>query len=176
MSVPSGDVSSTPEVSVDAGADDSTQSFEGQGESSEQIDAIQDAVDNGDLSQKEANNLIRKLQLKVNGKIIEKEVDLGDEDFLRNQFQLAEVSKQSMQKAAEQERMFRELLGRGGQDIAAFMKEVYGIDPDEWAASHIERKIEHLKKSPEVLEKERIAEELRVAREEAKRLKEEKVS
>lgn len=139
-----------------------------------QIDAINEAVENGELSEKQAQSMIRKLQLKVNGKIIEKEVDLSDEDFLRNQFQLAEAAKSSMQKAAEQEKLFRQLIEGGKKDPAAFIKEAFGLDPDEFAAMHIEKKIEHLKKSPEVLERERIQAELQAAREEAKRLKEEK--
>lgn len=151
----------------------STEVSGSQGNSAE-MNAIQDAVDSGEISQADANKMIKKLQLKVNGKVIEKEFDLSDEDFLRNQFQLAEVSKQSMQKAAEQEKLFRQILEGGRKDVAAFMKEAFGIDPDDWAASHIEKKIEHLKKSPEVLEKERIQAELQAAREEAKRLKEEK--
>lgn len=166
----SGTVSSeSSEISGESGSQD----FSGeQGQS--QVDAIQDAVDNGQISQADANKMIKKLQLKVNGKVIEKEVDLGDEDFLRNQFQLAEVSKQSMQKAAEQEKLFKQILEGGRKDPMRFIQEAFGLDPDELAALHIEKKIEHLKKSPEVLEKERIQAELQAAREEAKRLKEEK--
>ena len=147
-----------------------------QGESSNnaQIDAIADAVENGELSQAEAKSMIRKLQLKIDGKVVEREIDLDDEETLKNELQLAAKAKSSMQKAAEQEKLFKEILGKGKADIGQFMKEVYGIDPDEWAAAHIERKIEHMKKSPEVLEKERIQAELQAAREEAKKLKEEK--
>lgn len=149
-----------------------SQSFEGGQQA--QLDAIQDAVDSGEISQAEANRMIKKFELKVRGKTITKEVDLSDEDFLRNQLQLAEVSKESMQRAAEQEKLFRQLLESGKGDPLKFIQELYGIDPDELAAAHIERKIEHMKKSPEVLERERIQAELEAAREEAKRLKEEK--
>lgn len=167
---PSAEISTSPAESQGQSAS----SPEFSGGQSAQVDAIQEAVESGDISQAEAKSMIKKLQLKVNGKIIEREVDLGDEDFLRNQFQLAEVSKQSMQKAAEQDKLFRQLLEGGRNDVAAFMQEAFGIDPDDWAAAHIEKKIEHLKKSPEVLAQEKLQAELAQAREEAKKLKEEK--
>lgn len=138
------------------------------------IDAIQDAVDNGEISQAEAAKLIKKFELKVRGKTVEREIDLGDEEAVKNILQLAEVSKLSMQERAELEKRFEQILLSGKGDPGRFMKEAFGIDPDDWAAAHIERKIEHLKKSPEMLEKERIQAELQAAREESKKLKEEK--
>lgn len=171
--------SASPSAPAESGApaDSNISTSEGQsqgGIETSPVDAIQDAVENGEISQAEANKMIKKYELKVKGKTISREVDLSDDEYLKNQFQLAEVAKMSQQEKAEQEKLFREILGKGKADIGQFMKEVYGIDPDEWAAAHIERKIEHLKKSPEVLEKEKIQEELRQAREEAKKLKEEK--
>jgi hypothetical protein len=144
------------------------------GAQSAQVDAIQDAVDSGEISQAEANKMIKKLELKVRGKTITKEIDFSNEDELRNMAQLAEVSKLSMQEKAELEKRFEQILQNGKQDPMDFIAKLYGIDPDELAAMHIEKKIEHLKKSPEVLEKERIEAELKAAREEAKKLKEEK--
>lgn len=145
-----------------------------QGETNNQIDAIQEAAENGEISQAEANKLIKKFQLKVRGKTIEKEVDLSDEEYIKNQLQLAEVSKLSMQEKAELEKKFEQILQNGKLDPMKFIQDAFGLDPDELAAMHIEKKIEHLKKSPEVLEKERIQAELQAAREEAKKLKEEK--
>jgi hypothetical protein len=157
---------SASEVTSQAGAENA--------QASQQIDAIKDAVDNGEISQAEAAKLIKKFELKVRGKTIEREIDLGDEEAVRNTLQLAEVSKLSMQEKAELEKRFEQILLSGKGDPGRFLKEAFGIDPDDWAAAHIERKIEHLKKSPEMLEKERIQAELQAAREEAKKLKEEK--
>jgi hypothetical protein len=164
----------------------STESVESQAQSSEssgeisaggaeaQVEAIQDAVENGEISQAEANKMIKKYQLKVRGKLIEREVDLSDEEYIKNQLQLAETAKLSMQEKAELEKRFEQILQQGKQDPMDFIAKAFGIDPDELAAMHIEKKIEHMKKSPEVLEKERIQAELHQAREEAKKLKEEK--
>lgn len=173
---PSGEISTNLPESQGQSSDNSGE-ISANGSSSEaapQIDAIQEAVDNGEISQAEANKMIKKFQLKVRGKTIEREVDLGDEDYIRQQLQLAEVSKLSMQEKAELEKRFEQILQNGKMDPMRFIQEAFGLDPDELAAMHIEKKIEHLKKSPEVLEKERIQAELQAAREEAKKLKEEK--
>lgn len=158
---------STPEGNVQA-------ENSSQGSGGESLDAIQDAVESGEISQADANKMLKKFQLKVRGKMIEREVDLGDEDFMRNQLQLAEVAKMSQQEKAELEKKFEYILQNGKKDPMKFIQEAFGLDPDELAALHIERKIEHLKKSPEVLEKEKIQAELQAAREEAKKLREEK--
>lgn len=147
---------------------------ESSSQASEQIDAIQDAFEAGELTQAEAKSMIKKFQLKVKGKTIEKEYDLGDDDFMRNQFQLAEVSKQSMQEKAELEKQFRHILETGRGNPAQFLKEAFGIDPDEFAAMHIEKKIEHLKKTPEQIEIENMRAELQAAREKEKKTNEEK--
>lgn len=171
---PSAEISTPAAESQGQSSENSGEISANSGQASGEINAIQEAVDSGEISQKEANKLIKKFQLKVRGKTIEREVDLSDEDYIRQQLQLAEVSKLSMQEKAEMEKRFEQILMGGKQDVARFMKEAFGIDPDDWAAAHIEKKIEHLKKSPEVLEKERIQAELQAAREEAKKLKEEK--
>jgi hypothetical protein len=169
---------SAPAESQGASADSnvSTQVSGSQGgsSSSAQIDAIQDAVDSGEISQAEANRMIEKFELKVRGKTITKEIDLSDKNALRNALERAEIAQLSMQEKAEQDKLFRQILENGKKDPMSFIKEAFGLDPDELAALHIEKKLEHLKKSPEVLEKERIQAELQQAREEAKKLKEEK--
>jgi hypothetical protein len=134
---------------------------------------LNEALENGEISQKEAQKLIKKFQLKVRGKTVEREVDLSDDEFLKNQLQLAEVSKQSMQDAAELKKAYQKELQRFKEDPWSVIQEL-GLDPDQLAEMRIQQRIEEMKKSPEQLEKERITQELQQAREEAKRLKEEK--
>lgn len=149
---------------------ESSQAAEGISDAAQQAE-IQEALDNGDT--KEAQRLIKKFQLKVRGKTVEKEVDLSDDDFIRNQLQLAEVSKQSMQESAELKKAYQKELERFRQNPWQVLEEL-GLNPDDLAESRIQQRIEEMKKSPEQLEKERIQAELQAAREEAKRLKEEK--
>jgi hypothetical protein len=132
---------------------------------------IQEALENGD--QKEAQRLIKKYQLKVRGKTVEKEIDLSDDEFIRNQLQLAEVSKQSMQESAEIRKAYQKELERFRQNPWQVLEEL-GLNPDDLAESRIKDRIEEMKKSPEQLELERRNRELEEARAEAKKLKEEK--
>ena len=140
---------------------------------SEQINAIEEAAANGDISQKEAEKLIKKFQLKVNGKLVEKTFDLGDENFLKNQFQLAEAARQSMQNSSDLKKLYEKEVGRLKSNPWEVLKEL-GMDPDELAELRIQSRIEEMKKSPEQLERESIQKELQAARDEAKKLKEEK--
>lgn len=134
---------------------------------------VQDAVDAGDITPAEANKLIKKFDLKVRGKTISREVDLGDEDYIRNQLQLAEVSKQSMQESAELKKAYQSELARLKSDPWKVLAEL-GMDPDQLAEMRIQDRIEQLKKTPDQIEREKEREELRQAREESAKLKKEK--
>lgn len=137
--------------------------------------AIKEAAANGEITKQEANKLIKEFKLKVNGKEITKSYDLSDEDFLKNQFQLAEAAKKSMQDSAELKKLYNKEVERLTKDPWAVLKEL-GMDPDELAEMRLRQRVEEMKKSPEQLEKEKIHKELQEAREEARKLKEEKES
>lgn len=155
-----------------------------EGEESEQVEAsessadqqLQDAVEtalaNG-ASEKEVKNLIREFQLKVNGKVINKKIDLSDENNLKNELQLAAAARQSMQEAANLKKLYESEVNRLKQDPFSVLAEL-GLDPDQLAEMRIQQRIEEMKKSPEQIERERIQAELQAAREEARRLKEER--
>jgi hypothetical protein len=163
-----------------APVESSEQSNQSQAESSAEgssveaaAEQLQEAVENGEISQKEANKLIKKFQLKVDGKTVEREVDLSDEDYIKQMLQLAEVSKSRMSETANIKKAFQSEMGRLKQDPWAVMKDL-GLDPDELAEMRIQQRIEEMKKSPEQVAQEKIQKELQEAREEAKKLKEEK--
>jgi hypothetical protein len=160
------------EVSGQEGAEEvSAGSEEGSSEAQLQS-AVEDAIASG-ASKKEVQNLIKEFQLKVNGKVINKQIDLSDENNLRNELQLAAAARQSMQEAANLKKMYEKEVGRLRQNPWEVLQEL-GLDPDELAELRIQQRIEEMKKSPEQLEKERIQLELQSAREEARRLKEER--
>lgn len=135
-------------------------------------DVVETAIENG-ATEKQIQNMIKKYQLKVNGKTIEREVDLSNDDFIKNQLQLAEMSRIKMQESAELKKLYEKEVGRLKSNPWEVLQEL-GMDPDELAEMRIQARIEEMKKSPEQLERERIQKELQEAREEAKRLKEEK--
>jgi hypothetical protein len=135
---------------------------------------VETALANG-ASEKEVKNLIREYQLKVNGKMVNKRIDLGDEASLKNELQLAAAARQSMQESANLKKLYEKEVGRLKSDPWAVLQEL-GLDPDEMAELRIQQRIEEMKKSPEQLEREKIQAELQAAREESRKLKEERDS
>lgn len=137
-------------------------------------DVVETALANG-ASEKEVKSLIREYQLKVNGKTINKKIDLSDENGLRNELQLAAAARQSMQEASNLKKLYEKEVGRLKSNPWEVLQEL-GMDPDELAELRIQARIEEMKKSPDQLERERIQKELTAAREEARQLKEERES
>ena len=170
---------SSLEVSEETSQEDS---FESQ-ESSEQgqpagesvlQEVVEDAIASG-ASEKEVKNLIRDFQLKVNGKMVNKRIDLSDENALRNELQLSAAARSAMQESANLKKLYESEINRLKQDPFSVLAEM-GLDPDELAEMRIQQRIDQMKKSPEQVEREKIQEELRSAREEANKLKAERES
>lgn len=135
-------------------------------------DAVEDAIANG-ASEKEVKNLIKEFQLKVNGKVVNKKIDLSDENALKNELQLSAAARQAMQEAANLKKLYESEVSRLKQDPFSVLAEL-GLDPDQLAEMRIQQRIEEMKKSPEQIEREKIQAELQAAREEANRLKAER--
>lgn len=159
-----------PEIS-DAASSEQAQASESSADQQLQ-DAVETALANG-ASEKEVKNLIREFQLKVNGKVINKKIDLSDENNLKNELQLAAAARQSMQEAANLKKLYESEVSRLKQDPFSVLAEL-GLDPDQLAEMRIQQRIEQMKKSPEQLEREKIQAELQAAREETNRLKAER--
>jgi hypothetical protein len=161
-----------PEI-ADAASSEQAQASESSSDQQLQ-DAVETALANG-ASEKEVKNLIKEFQLKVNGKVINKKIDLSDETNLRNELQLAAAARQSMQEAANLKKLYESEVSRLKQDPFSVLAEL-GLDPDQLAEMRIQQRIEEMKKSPEQIERERIQAELQAAREESRKLKEERES
>jgi hypothetical protein len=161
-------VESAP-ASAAEGSQETVASQESQGGSPE--NQLQEAIESGD--QKEANRLVKKYSLKVRGKEIEREVDLSDDNFVKQQLQLAEMSKLSMQETAEIKKAYAKFMEDAKSNPWKLFEEM-GMNPDDLAELRIQQRIEEMKKSPEQVEREKIQKELEEARLESRKLKEEK--
>ena len=135
-------------------------------------EAVEDAIANG-ASEKEVKNLIKEFQLKVNGKVVNKRIDLSDENALKNELQLSAAARQAMQESANLKKLYESEVSRLKQDPFSVLAEL-GLDPDQLAEMRIQQRIEEMKKSPEQLEREKIQAELQAAHEEANKLKAER--
>jgi hypothetical protein len=163
----------SPEI-IEESAQDSSEAIEASGETAELQEAVEDAIANG-ASEKEVKNLIKEFELKINGKTKKVSIDLSDDEYLKNQLQLAEVSRIKMQEAANLKKLYEQEVSRLKSNPFDVLAEL-GLDPDQLAEMRIQQRIEEMKKSPEQIEREKIQLELQAAREEARRLKEERES
>ena len=123
---------------------------------------------------------INSVKIKYNGKDFEEKLPFEiDEDpavieYMTKQLQLAKMSQVKAQEAKTLE-----------QDIVSFLQELktnpkkalsnplVGLDVKQFAAQILEEELENAKKSPEQIEKEKLAEELKALKEEREREKQE---
>jgi len=88
------------------------------------------------------------IKLKVDGKEIEEEMDLDNEDYLRRQLQLAKTGQKRMQEAAQLKKEHDSLLKLLQEQPDSVLSKM-GIDPERFAVELLERKIAEAQKSPE---------------------------
>ena len=129
-------------------------------------DAIEEAQEDG-ASAEEIASMIREFELKVNGKTINKKIDLSDEEAVKRELQKAYAGQQAMQKSAELEKIYAQEIERLKSDPFSVLEEL-GLDADELAELHIQQRIEEMKKSPEELAREQMQRELEEARQKLK--------
>jgi len=144
-----------------------------QAETEEELkEEVEDAISKG-ATEKEVANMVKEFKLKVNGKEITKKIDFSDEDAVKRELQLAIAGQQSMQKQKELEKLYQQEIERLQQNPFEVLKEL-GINTDELNEQYMKKRVADLEKSPEQKEREKLQTELQKAREEAKRLKEER--
>lgn len=151
--------------------DSSSQQASPQASSSElnasQQEQVENAIEEG-ASPQEVKSLIKNLKLVVNGKTIERKIDLMDEKALIRDYQLAESNKQGMSKARELEKLFEQELSRLKSDPWSVLQEL-GHDPYALAEGKLNEWVDEQKKSPEQVEFEKMQRELSQARDELKK-------
>jgi hypothetical protein len=132
-----------------------------------------DAAQSGDkdTAEKAKATLKRLYKIKVDGREIEEEIDLGDDEYIKKQLQLAKVSQKRMQEKAEiekQQQRYVDSVSKWFQllsedPMAALsdpaVKEL-GIDPKMVADMILEKELQEAAKTPEQKEQERLRAEL----------------
>jgi hypothetical protein len=150
---------------VDSGLEDSEEmSAEGQ---------IDQAQKDGKISKEEAKQLKKTLKIKVDGQELEETIDFDDEESLKRYIQKSKAFDKRNNEYVSYKSQVDKLLEMLEKDPAAALAKL-GHDVDKLAESHLSRKIEELKKSPEQIEREKMEKELQDLREEKKRIEEEK--
>jgi hypothetical protein len=140
---------------------------------------LEEVVESDDASAAEkkeaAVELKKRMKFKINGKDVEREIDLNDEDTLRELLQKGFAADERFQSASSIEKkmkQFAELLQNDPMEalIAA------GHDPDKFTESYMKKRVEELAKSPEQLKVEQLQKEIEKERRERQRLEDEKLT
>lgn len=111
---------------------------------------LEQAIDDG-ASNEQINKMIREYELKVNGKVIKKSIDLSDEKKIIEYLQKAEAFNDVSQKAAKFEKEYGSLKGQHDfmagkfeetlqewKKVPAKMFEQLGVNKQEWLAQQVE--------------------------------------
>lgn len=138
-----------------------------------QVDAIDAAAEAGEISNKEAKELKKKLKIKVDGVESEEDIDFNDEDGLRKMLQKSKAFDSRAQKLSQLESQLNNIAKMIEEDPEGFLEKV-GKNVDEIAEKRLARKIEEMKKSPEQLEKEKLIKERDELKAESDKIKKEK--
>lgn len=119
--------------------------------------------------------LKKRMKFKINGKDVEREIDLGDEDSLRELLQKGFASDERFQSASQLEKQMRQYAQLLQQDpIQALI--AAGHDPDKLTESYMKKRVEDLSKSPEQLKLEQLQRELEKERQSREALEQEKLT
>ena len=127
---------------------------------------VAEAIEDG-ATDEEIKSMVKKFQLKVNGKTVEREIDLSDDETVKRELQKAAAFQQTAQEAAELKKMYEQEIRRLQNNPWEVLQEL-GLNPEELNEKFLEERITELKKTPEQIEREKMERELSEAR---KRLK-----
>lgn len=163
---------STEESNLETSADEG--STEASDENSEVNKDSKTLKVENQAKKEEIKQLKKKYKLKVDGKELEEEVNLDDDEYMTRQLQLAKAAQKRMGEYSQLEkevRTFIEELRKNPRKVLA--DPTIGIDIKNLAKEIIEEEIANSQKSPEQLEKEKLEKELKAIKEEREKEKEE---
>lgn len=122
-----------------------------------------------------AVELKRRMKFKINGKDVERDVDLGDEKGLRELLQKGYAADERFQSASQLEKKMREFAEILQRDpIEALI--AAGHDPDKLTEAYMKKRVDELAKSPEQLQLEKLQKEIEKERKLREGLEQEKLT
>lgn len=168
------------DIAVDSNYDETLESMEdavdsgleGSGEATQEqaIDAAQKA---GQISKDQAQQLKKKLLLKVDGQEFEEEIDFNDEESLKKHLQKSKAFDKRLKEFSGYKSQVDQLMEMLQNDPEALLEKM-GYDVDGLAEKRLSRKIDEMKKSPEQVEREKMEKELQDLRKEKKKAEDER--
>jgi hypothetical protein len=141
--------------------------------SADAAQSIDEAAKKGDISKTQAQELKKKLKLKVDGQEYEEEIDFNDDENLKKHFQKSKAFDKRVSEFQSYKAQVDQLLKMLDEDPEALLEKM-GKNVDELAEKRLTRKVEELKKSPEQLEREKMESELKELRDAKKKADEDR--
>lgn len=159
------------EDAVDSGdvIEDDGSDIESNESVAEQIDA---AAKKGEISKAQAQEMKKKLKLKIDG--VEEDFEIpSDEEELKKHFQKSKAFDKRLKEFSGFKSQVDSLLEQLKNDPESVLEKL-GMNVDEMAEKRLSRKIEEMKKSPDQLKQEQMEKELEELRKEKKKIEDEK--
>lgn len=157
------------QFSVAAGASQAIESQDTGSSDSGAEEAIDAAEESGQISAAEAKELKKKLQLKIDGEVIEEELDFNDDEGLKKHLQKSKAFDKRVKEFTGFKSQVDQFFAQLQQDPEAVLEQL-GFNVDDLATKRLQKKVEEMQKSPEQLEKEKMAKELEKLRKEKEEL------
>lgn len=176
QAVASGDAPQ-PNEGVESNYDETLDAAEDAVDGSEALEsspeaAIDDAQKNGDISKAQAQELKKKLRLKIDG--VEEDFEVpSDEEELKKHFQKSKAFDKRLKEFSGFKSQVDSLLEQLKSDPESVLEKL-GYNVDEMAEKRLSKKIEEMKKSPDQLKQEQMEKELSDLRKEKKKIEEER--
>lgn len=154
-------------------------------ESTETLDAsaseadLTDIVESDDATQEEVQEAVvelkRRMKFKVNGRDVEQEIDLGDEDSLQKLLQKGFAADERFQSASAMEKKMEQFAKLMQSDPFQALVAA-GHDPDKLTEAYMQKRVEEMQKSPEQLQLEKLQKEIEKERKLREGLEQEKLT
>lgn len=131
------------------------------GSNADDSNSAPEAIAADAADKKPETNTKKKLKLKVNGKDLEEEIDFNDDARLTRALQKEKAFDRASEELSTLKKQFSGLVeALKGDQIIDILKEL-GHDVDKLAEGHIQKLVDHAKKSPEQVEREKMEMELK---------------
>jgi len=179
MSTPQGTAAPAADTTTNTEVTESTGS-EGAVEATDASEAeLADVVESEDATPEEKQEAVvelkRRMKFKVNGREVEQEIDLGDNEALQKLLQKGFAADERFQSASAMEKKMEQFAKLMQSDPFQALVAA-GHDPDMLTEAYMKKRVEELSKSPEQLQLEKLQKEIEKERKLREGLEQEKLT
>lgn len=172
------------EESIDRGLEGEEEVAEGEEEEAvdveeatdEELEEVAESDEATEEEKLEAKvELKKRMKFKINGRDVEREIDLSDENLLHELLQKGFAADERFQSASQIEKKMKDFAALMQKDPIKALMEA-GHDPDKLTENYMKKRVEELSKSPEQLQLEKLQKEIEEERQKREALEHEKLT